>query len=86
MTHLPSLLLFAVVRKRGEEDGREGGCLLGVILGGRDTILIFCIWEERGETRRGEEEKRSSHLTQVHGHITLHTHLTGPLAFWSEFA
>ena len=110
MTHLSSLLLFAVVRQRGEEDGREGGCLLGVILGGWDTILIFCVWEEKGERRRGggegeerggegeerggeerggdedEEKTRSSHLMYVHGHIMLHMHLTGPLAFWSEFA
>ena len=57
MTHLPSLLLLAVVRQRGEEDGREGGCLLDIILGGWDTILIFGIWEEKGERRRGEEEE-----------------------------
>ena len=55
MTHLPPLLLLAVVGQRGEKDVREGGCLLGVILGGGDTILIFCIWEEKGERRKEEK-------------------------------
>ena len=53
MTYLPPLLLLAVVGQRGEKDVREGGRLLGVILGGGDTILIFCIWE-KGERRRRE--------------------------------
>lgn len=55
MAHLPPLLLLAVVGQRGEKDVREGGCLLGVILGGGDTILIFCIWEEKGERRKEEK-------------------------------
>ena len=81
MTYLPPLFLLAVVGQRGEKDVREGGRLLGVILGGGDTILIFCIWEkgerrrrERGGEGREEEKGGSSNLiakVHVHRYTTL---------------
>ena len=57
--------------RRGEERGGEGR--RGEERGGE---------ERRGEERRGEG-MRMKRRQEV---VTLHTHLTGPLAFWSEFA
>ena len=70
-------------------------------MGGREDVFGVSSWEVgtrssssasgRKREKGGEGEERGkrgeeSHLMHVHGHITLHMHLTGPLAFWSEFA